>query len=393
MFSKNPKLLIALDSFKGSIDAFHACKALQRGLQKGFRLKAKRDLEMILMPLSDGGEGVLEVLGQSESKPPSYIKKEAFVTAPHGEKIKATYLEGVGQKAGTAMLEMARSTGLTLVPKDSRRTLLASSYGLGEMILQAYEGGARRIILGVGGSATTDGGAGALQALGLEFYDKDQKPLPAPLKAIDLAGIESIGGRLKARDLQLEILCDVNNPLLGDKGSTAIYARQKGVLPGDLELLESNLTHFANKLEAYTSRRLRDVEGSGAAGGVVFGLSSVCEVKLSRGAQRVLELLGAREKILATSLVITGEGSLDSQSSFGKAPISIARLASSLGRPTIAVAGTLGEGYLELREHISAAFSIVNRPMPLDEAMCRADSLLEDFGLELGSFLGVLSLS
>ncbi|STQ86689.1 glycerate kinase [Helicobacter muridarum] len=379
------RILIALDSFKGSMTSIQACLALQRGLQDSFD-RVNYPLVSTIMPISDGGDGLLEALLMQGfvNDIESYTLQDVSVFGPYGQKVKAKYL----LRENEAILEMAQSTGLTLTPIENRRTFYASSYGLGEMILDAYTKGARKIILGVGGSATNDGGAGCLQALGIKFHDKNGAVIKDHISPKDLHNIYSISGSIDLCDLEIEIICDVENSLLGKNGATYVYGKQKGILDGDLEILESNLSYFADIVEAHTGKILRTINKSGAGGGVVFGLSSFCCVRILNGAYRILDLIKADEKIRNVDIVITGEGCLDRQSSFGKAPIGIASRAFALGKHTIGVAGLLGEGYLDLREyHIDCMFSIINAPMPLQEAIQRGEELLYEFGVQLGFML------
>ncbi|WP_158657009.1 glycerate kinase [Helicobacter aurati] len=387
MPTKSPyNIVIALDSFKGSLDSLQACKALHKGLQHAF-IKQNTPLHCTILPISDGGDGLLTALISafySQNRDNPHTLQEVLVTGPYGEKIQAQYLLHNDE----AILEMAQSTGLTLTPPHKRRAIHASSYGLGEMMLDAYTKGAKKIILGVGGSATNDGGAGCLQALGIEFYDNQGRILAQSISPKDFNSIKKISGVIKPNDLQIEILCDVENTLLGSNGATYIYGTQKGILQGDLEFLESQLTYFADVIEAHTGKKLRHIPKSGAAGGIVFGLSSFCSTTIQNGAKRVLELIRADEIIQNADLVITGEGCLDKQSSFGKAPIGIAQKAFELGTNVIGVAGTLGKGYLELhKHHLQAMFSIVNAPMSLQEAMENGEELLKNFGQQLGGIL------
>lgn len=382
------RILIALDSFKGSLSSLQACQALESGLHTAF-INAHIPLECILLPISDGGEGLLDAIQPQGISSNASTYQDCFVevTSPYGKRIKARYL----LREQKAILEMAQSTGLTLTPAHERRAKYATSYGLGEMIAHAYAQGAREIILGVGGSASNDAGAGCIQALGVRFYNAKNELLDFAMSGGRLNEIARIENHYRLDNLNLHILCDVNNPLLGAQGATFVYGQQKGVQKGDLEFLESQIQHFADLFEHTLGGSWRSMQGSGAAGGVVFSLRALCNAQIQSGAHAVLELTRAKEHIAQADLVITGEGCLDSQSAFGKAPIALARLAHSLGKPCIGVAGTLGKGYTQLhKENVLAMFSLINAPMSLESAMSHGSKLLQNLGREIG---GLLTLS
>lgn len=378
---KTLKILVMLDSFKDCLSSLEASKILAQGLEEVSCIKCE------ILPISDGGEGFIEAIQYNNTQ---WQTHTLSLLSPYSQEISAKYL--IDGK--NAILEMAQSSGLTLTPSHQRRTLYATSYGLGEMIIQAIENGARKIIIGIGGSATNDCGIGCLQALGVKFYDSWDTLLPMRASAIDLSKIV----RFELTDAFLQILktcefivpCDVRNPLLGSNGATYVYGRQKGIQGNDLEILESGMQHFSAVVEEYFQQSFCHIAGSGAAGGMGFSLQAFLNAKLQSGIETLLDSVNATEKMQGVDLVITGEGRLDNQSIFGKAPIGIAKLAHSLNKPIIAVCGSLGEGYETLHSHhIQAMFSLLNKPMSLEDSMSNAPSLLRALGRELG---GILSL-
>lgn len=375
------RILIALDSFKGSIGSLDACNALARGL-------SRHDIHCEILPISDGGEGMLEAIIHST---PSYNKQTLNIQSPYNDTINATYL----YNSHEAIIEMAQSSGLALSPPEQRKTINATSYGLGEVIADAYQKGAKKMILGLGGSATNDGGIGCLQALGVCFFDQKGNAIPQRASGIHLKDIAYFQMGDMANHLRNEceiiIACDVRNPLLGENGATYVYGKQKGATQQELDMLEHGMQHFSTVVHHYFGQSFASLEGSGAAGGMGFGLVSFLNARIQSGITTLLDLTQAKTKIAKSDLVITGEGRLDLQSRFGKAPMGVAALAHELNKPTIAICGSLGDGYEKLHDvHIQAMFSIIPHPMPLEDAMKDAHNLLYQFGRELA---GVLRLN
>lgn len=378
---KTLKILVAIDSLKDCLSSIEASEALAQGLEEISFIKCE------ILAISDGGEGFIESIQHSNSL---YKPHTLSLLSPYGEPICANYLI----YANEAVLEMAQSSGLTLTPLHKRRTLYATSYGLGEMILNAIECGARNITLSIGGSATNDCGIGCLQALGVRFYDCNDDVIPLRASGIDLSKVMRFDFNDTFYNIlntcSFTVLCDVKNPLLGRNGATYVYGKQKGIQGDDLEVLEYGMQHFSNIVERHFQESFCQIAGSGAAGGIGFSLQAFLKARLQSGIEVVLDSINAREKIQNVDLVITGEGRLDSQSAFGKAPIGIAKLAHSLNKPTIAVCGSLGDGYKQLhKHHIQAMFSLVDKPMSLEESMSNAYNLLKGLGRQLG---GILSL-
>ena len=353
------KLVIAPDSFKESLTAQEVASAIARGWRTVYP-----QAEIHLCPMADGGEGTVDaVLAASGGE-----RRERQVRGPLGQLVPAHWgwLED-----GQAVIEMASASGLHWVPPAQRDACITTSYGTGELILEALDAGASRIILGIGGSATNDGGAGLLQALGVRLLDADDQPLAAGGAALlDLQRIEL--DRLDPRLAKVEILvaADVDNPLCGPRGASHVFGPQKGASPEQVQLLDRALGHFADVLAAVLGEDHRDVPGVGAAGGLGFAARAVLGASFRPGIELVAELSGLAEAMQNADLAITGEGRLDGQSLHGKTPVGVARVAQAAGVPVIALAGSLGEGYQRLYEvGIEAAFSLAPGPLTLEQAM------------------------
>lgn len=356
------KVLIAPDSFKESLSARAVAEAIAAGWARVYP-----DAELLLCPMADGGEGTVDaVLAATGGE-----RQQTEVSGPLGDPVQATWGLLPGQRA---VIEMAEASGLHLVEPARRDVLTASSYGTGELIRAALDAGVRRIVLGLGGSATNDGGAGLLCALGVRMLDVDGRDLPAGgaalarLRHIDLTGLDT-------RLAQVEVLvaADVDNPLCGPRGASAVFGPQKGANPAQVAQLDAALGHYADVMTATLGEDLRDQPGVGAAGGLGFAAKAVLKAAFRPGIQLVAELAGLAEALQDADLVITGEGRLDGQSLHGKTPVGVARLARAAGVPVIALAGSLGEGYQRLyAEGIGAAFSLAPGPLSLEQAMAEA---------------------
>ena len=363
------KIVIAPQAFKGSISALDAARAMQAGV-----LAALPDAETTLAPVADGGDGTLETLVEVSGGE----VRRAEVTGPLGERRSAEW--GAMGDSSTAVIEMARTSGLALVPLDKRDPLRATTYGLGEAIRSALDDGFRRFIVGIGGSATNDAGAGMAQALGVRLLDGDGAPLPyggsalANLARIDMSGLDP-----RAADSTFLVACDVNNPLTGAEGASAIYGPQKGATPEMVAELDAALVRFAEIAKRDIGADVERMAGAGAAGGLGGGLVAFLNADLRAGVDIVLDTVGFDSRLEGADLALTGEGALDYQTIYNKAPIGVARRAERLGIPVIAIAGTLGEGYRLVYEHgISAATAIPTSPMSLEEASERAGELIAD---------------
>ena len=362
------KVVIAPQTFKGSISALEAAKAMSEGVRR-----VVPDAETALVPVADGGDGTLETLVEATGGE----IRHAEVTGPLSEKVAAGWgALGVGE---TAVLEMARTSGLALVPDDKRNPLTATTYGLGELIVAALDAGFRRFIVGIGGSATNDAGAGMAQALGIRLLDGDGNELPvggAALAELDRIDVSGLDPRI-ARS-EFAVACDVSNPLTGPKGAAAVYGPQKGATPEMVEQLDRALKHFAEVAKRDLGADVDDLPGAGAAGGLGGGLVAFVNGTLRAGVDIVLDAVGLDRHLEGADLVITGEGRLDDQTVNNKAPIGVARRAKARGIPVIAISGSLGERFTVVHEHgIDAASAIVCAPeMTLKEATERAGELI-----------------
>jgi glycerate kinase len=361
------RIVIAPDSFKESASAPAVAAALARGVRR-----AVPDAEIDLVPMADGGEGTVEALVAATGG----RSVEVTVTAPLGEPVRATYgLLGDGQ---TAVIEMAAASGLPLVPQDRRNPLIATTFGTGELVRHALDQGARRIILGIGGSATNDSGAGMAQALGVSLRDAAGRELERGGAALARLASVDMGGRdLRLKECEILVACDVTNPLCGPRGASRVYGPQKGATPAMVEELDAALRHCAGVLREQLGVDVLDLPGAGAAGGLGAGLVAFAGGQLRRGVEIVAEACGLAERVRGADLVLTGEGRLDQQSVHGKTPVGVAAVAAAQGVPVIAIAGSLGEGYEACHAAgIAAAFSICRGPMTLTEAMANAEALL-----------------
>ena len=300
-------------------------------------------------------------------------KKETIeVTGPIAKKVDATY--GLLKNTSTAIIEIAQASGLTLVPTELRNPLYTTTYGVGEIIKEAINKGYRNFIVGIGGSATNDAGIGMLQALGFEFYDKNNKLVGLGGKVLNEIRHIKIENRLKELDeCKFKIACDVNNPLFGKNGAAYIYGSQKGATSEIIEELDNGLRNFSKVVKNYLSKDVANVEGAGAAGGLGFAFLAFLDSKLESGIKIILEEIKLEEELKDADFVITGEGRLDNQTAMGKAPIGVAKLAKKYGVKVIGLAGATTEDAVKCNEEgIDAYFSIVNRAMTIEEAMDKA---------------------
>jgi len=363
------KVAVAPDSFKESLTAREACDAIAAGIRA-----VRSDAEIVCVPMADGGEGTVEAMVAATG---GELLSER-VEGPLGEPVVAPY--GILGGGETAVIEMAAASGLPLVPPEKRNPLKTTTRGTGMLIRAALERGAKRIILGIGGSATVDGGAGMAEVLGVRLLDRDGRPIGrggealGRLESVDLSQVPE-----GARRAEFLVACDVRNPLLGSHGAARVYGPQKGATPNMVEVLEANLARFASVIERDLGKSVSNEPGAGAAGGLGAGLIAFLDATLKPGIELVVEAVGLRQKIKGCDLVFTGEGRLDGQSAFGKTPMGVGRAAKESGVPAIALVGSIGEGAERiLSEGIDAYFSILDGPRSLDEAMKAASALLAD---------------
>jgi glycerate kinase len=356
------KIVIAPDSFKESLSAPQVADAIAAGWASIYP-----QAELCLRPMADGGEGTVDaVLAATGGE-----RRELEVSGPLGTPVLAHWgwLE-----SGTAVIEMAAASGLHWVPRTQRNAMISSSRGTGELILAALDAGAQRIILGLGGSATNDGGVGLLAALGVRFLDDAGYDLPpggaalAQLEQINLTGLDS-----RLLNVQVDVAADVDNPLCGVKGASAIFGPQKGATPTQVEQLDAALARLAHVVAGTLGEYFSQFPGVGAAGGLGFAVKAFLRARFRPGIELLAELSHLAEALQGADLVITGEGRLDAQSLHGKTPVGVARQAQAAGVPVVALAGSLGEGYEELyAAGIDAAFSLTPGPVSLEQACADA---------------------
>ncbi|WP_374049089.1 glycerate kinase [Neobacillus sp. OS1-32] len=354
------KVLIAIDSFKGSISSVEGSKAIASGIKDVYP-----DAEIVTLPLADGGEGTVKTVVQATRG--KLVNKE--VTGPLGEKTIAAY--GILADGNTAVIEVAEACGLPLVPLEKRNPLCTTTFGVGELILDAARQGCRNFVVGLGGSATNDGGIGMLQALGYRFLDS--RGASISLGAKELAHIVKIDSSQVNPLLQqcsFRVACDVNNPLYGPDGASHIFGPQKGATPEMVEELDRGLKQLAEVVSAELGVDIQNIAGAGAAGGLGAAFSGFLKAKLESGVDLVLDMLEMEKHIVGADLVITGEGRIDGQTSMGKAPMGVARLAQSRHIPVIALGGSVVEETKGLHSlGIASIFPILSSPMTLEQAM------------------------
>ncbi len=362
------KILIAPDSFKGSATSSIAAEAIGKGVHKIFP-----EAELIKIPVADGGEGTVEAL--TDSLNGKVVTKR--VRGPLDDIVDAVYGILPGE---TAVIEMASASGLTLVPDDKKNLLLSSTYGTGQLILDAMEKGCRDIIIGIGGSATNDGGTGMARALGFSFLDSSGNELPEGGGSLsDLADIDDSGMNKMLLETKILVACDVTNPLTGSEGASFIYGAQKGASPINIKHLDNALGKLAEVVNRKYCRANENLPGAGAAGGLGYGLLEFCGGELKSGIEIILDLIKFDDYLDGVDLVISGEGRIDGQSVYGKVPVGIAGRAKKKNIPVLVVAGDIGQEIDTVYDHgIDAVMSSVNKAMSLEEAMSRVFELLID---------------
>jgi len=372
------KIVIAPDSFKDSLSAEKVADAIAAGLAD-----ALPHAQLVKCPMADGGEGTVEAIVAAGN---GQLRRN-HVQGPLGAPVEAHW--GWLPDSHTAIIEMAEASGLQLLKQEQRNACITSTFGTGELIKAALDAGARRVILAIGGSATNDAGAGALQALGLGLFDAQGNHLPrGGLALAHVARIELSGLDPRLAEVRFEIAADVNNPLCGEHGASAIFGPQKGASAEQVRLLDQALGHFADHCANVLPKDVRHEPGSGAAGGLGFAAKAFFGAQFRAGVEVVAELVGLAEAVKGADLVITGEGRFDAQTLRGKTPFGVASIARAEGVPVVVLAGTLGEGYQALYEHgINAAFAIASGPMTLQDACARAAPLLTDRARDIARLL------
>lgn len=358
------KVVVAIDSFKGSLSSMEAGQAIAEGVKRVYQ-----NAEVVVRPLADGGEGTVEAL--VEGMGGIFVTKE--VTGPLGEKVDAVYgvIESEEDSSKTAIIEMSAAAGITLVPEKSRNPMNTTTYGVGELILDAIERGCRHFIVGIGGSATNDGGVGMLQALGYDFLTREGKAISYGGDGLrELASIEDVNVHTKLKECTFKVACDVTNPLCGENGSSAIFGPQKGATPEMVQELDQLLLHYAELSKEINANADRFYPGTGAAGGMGFAFLTYTNATLESGIQIVLTETKLEELIKTADFVVTGEGRLDGQTALGKAPIGVADLAKKHQKKVLAFAGAVTPDAKECNQHgIDAFFPILRGIVTLKEAM------------------------
>lgn len=358
------KVVVAIDSFKGSLSSMEAGQAIAEGVKR-----VHQNAEVVVRPLADGGEGTVEAL--VEGMGGIFVTKE--VTGPLGEKVEAVYgvIESKEDSSKTAIIEMSAAAGITLVPEDSRNPMNTTTFGVGELILDAIERGCRHFIVGIGGSATNDGGVGMLQALGYDFLTREGKTISYGGNGLrELASIEGTNVHPKLKECTFKVACDVTNPLCGENGSSAIFGPQKGATPEMVQELDQLLLHYAELSKEINVNADRFYPGTGAAGGMGFAFLTYTNATLESGIQIVLTETKLEELIKTADFVVTGEGRLDGQTALGKAPIGVASLAKKHHKKVLAFAGAVTPDAKECNQHgIDAFFPILRGIVTLKEAM------------------------
>lgn len=372
-------ILIATGAFKHSLSAIQATEAIQRGLAE-----ALPNANLTLLPIADGGNSTLESwLSQGGTQ------YKIQVNDPLMRPIEAEY--GILPDGKTAIIEMALASGLELLSRKELNPLKTTSYGTGQLLQDALENGARRFIIGMGGSATVDAGSGALSALGVRLLNKSGKEIVhgggnlTKITTIDASGLDS-----RWQECEIIIASDVENPLLGETGAAEIFGPQKGASQKDVKKLEENLSHFAQLIANQHGRDIRKLQGTGAAGGLSAGLMAFLGGRIESGIDLLLEYNQFEQHLKNADLVITGEGQMDEQTVYGKGPIGVARLAKKYNVSTIALVGGLNVHDRILHEAgINAVFSIADKPMSLDDALKNAEELLERAALRIGYIINM----
>jgi len=373
------RIVIATDSFKESLSAMDAAMAIKNGFSKVFP-----DAQYDLVPMADGGEGTVSAMVQATDGQLVTVQ----VKGPLGQPVDAQL--GTLGNDQTAVIEMAAASGLPLVRPEHRNPMITTTYGTGELIKAAMDRGARKIIIGIGGSATVDGGAGAVMALGAKFLDEKGDPVALGGRGLKKIHHIALSG-FDPRIAQTEILVasDVDNPLTGPKGAARVFGPQKGATPDMVELLDDSLKRYAGVIRDELGQDIEKTPGAGAAGGLGAALIAFCKAKLQSGSQLVAETVGLPSRLRNTTLCITGEGRIDGQSAHGKVCFRVAELAQKQNVPAIALVGSVGPDANQMIPPLCAFFPMVNRPMSLNEAIDQAEMLLGNLAEQVARTLAV----
>lgn len=357
------KIVIAPDSYKESLSALEVATAIENGFREIFPTA-----EYVKLPVADGGEGTVEAMVAATHGRIVPVS----VTGPLGERVDGFY--GLSGDEQSAFIEMAAASGLELVTPSRRNPLLTTSWGTGELIRHALDAGVKHIIIGIGGSATNDGGAGMVQALGAKLLDAEKQPIGqgggelARIEHIDLCGLDK-----RLADCRIEVACDVTNPLLGEEGASAVFGPQKGATPEMIITLDKALAHYARVIARDLDIDVVSLDGGGAAGGMGAALYAFCGAQLRQGIEIVTDALHLADQVADADLVITGEGRIDSQTIHGKVPVGVAKVAKRYNKPVIGIAGSLTADVGVVHDHgIDAVFSVIYTICSLEDALKNA---------------------
>lgn len=353
-------IVLAPDSFKESMSAKEACIAMEKGIKK-----VNENIKCVHVPMADGGEGTMQSLVDATNGEVYSLE----VVGPLGNKVQAEY--GILGHGEVGILEMASASGIHLVSLEKRNPLITTTYGTGELIKACLDKGVKKLLIGIGGSATNDGGAGVIQALGGKLLDKDGDELGfgggelGKLHTIDLTNFDR-----RLNDVIVEVACDVNNPLCGEKGASNVFGPQKGATSEMVNLLDNNLRHYSNIIKEQIGMDVLEVPGAGAAGGLGAGLMAFLNGTLKKGIEMVIEYAGLEEKVKDADMVWTGEGSIDFQTQYGKTPLGVATVAKKYDKPVVAFAGRIGDNIDGLYEKgIDSIFGIMKGVTSIEEAL------------------------
>ncbi|ANG93966.1 glycerate kinase [Enterobacteriaceae bacterium 155047] len=357
------KIVIAPDSYKESLSALEVATAIEQGFREIFPSAV-----YVKLPVADGGEGTVEAMVAATHGRIVHVP----VSGPLGERVEGFY--GVSGDEQSAFIEMAAASGLELVAPAQRNPLKTTSWGTGELIRHALDAGVKHIIIGIGGSATNDGGAGMVQALGARLLDADDRPVGQGGGALEtLARIDCSGLDKRLADCRIEVACDVTNPLTGEEGASAVFGPQKGATPEMIVALDRGLAHYARIIARDLDINVLDLAGGGAAGGMGAALYAFCGAELRQGIEIVTDALHLADQVADADLVITGEGRIDSQTIHGKVPVGVAKVAKRFNKPVIGIAGSLTADVGVVHDHgIDAVFSVIYTICSLDDALANA---------------------
>ena len=364
---KIKKILLSPQEFKESLSGYEVASAMKDGI-----LRVDPLVNIEISPVADGGDGTLKTMVDVTN---GNIVEET-VENPLGDQIKAEW--GKLGTSQTAVIEMARASGLALLKENEKSALKTTTYGTGQLFKSALDQGIKKFILAIGGSATNDGGAGFATAIGARLLDKNNNaiyPSGENLSLIEKIDLSNLDQRIK--DIEVQVACDVNNPLCGETGASAIFGPQKGASTNDIDILDRNLLHWSELIRNQMGKDVKDIPGAGAAGGLGAGLMAFVNAELALGADIVLNTLDYEKKLKDIDLVIVGEGQTDKSTQYNKSPVAVSTRAKKLGIPVICISGSLGEGYTECsNQGIDSFFSIVNKPMELEFALNNAYDLI-----------------